>query len=141
MMSFPARLLMCQVRVNTGPALLMWFHTENLKTVVNVIREYYILDMEGGGLAEDVQNRETNREERTEHKHNAKEEKLTGQSQRLHIVGWNWRKIPTQRQGGTSKTPVHSRTGRQQRFSGKVFMTQPESDEGCLCCLSIRKCS
>ena len=78
-----------------------------------------ILDMEGGGLAEDVQNRETNREERTEHKHNAKEEKLTGQSQRLHIVGWNWRKIPTQRQGGTSKRPVHSRTGRQQRFSGK----------------------
>ena len=119
MMSFPARLLMCQVRVNTGPALLMWFHTENLKTVVNVIREYYILDMEGGGLAEDVQNRETNREERTEHKHNAKEEKLTGQSQRLHIVGWNWRRIPTQRQGGTSKRPVHSRTGRQQRFLGK----------------------
>ena len=119
MMSIPARLLKCQVRVNTGPALLMWFHTENLKTVVNVIREYYILDMEGGGLAEDVQNRETNREERTEHKHNAKEEKLTGQSQRLHIVGWNWRKIPTQRQGGTSKRPVHSRTGRQQRFLGK----------------------
>ena len=56
-----------------------------------------ILDMEGGGLAEDVQNRETNREETTEHKHNAKEEQLTGQSQRLHIVGWNWRKIPTQR--------------------------------------------
>ena len=27
-----------------------------------------ILDMEGGGLAEDVQNRETNREETTEHK-------------------------------------------------------------------------
>ena len=77
------------------------------------------MDMEGGGLAEDVQNRETNREERTEHKHNAKEEKLTGQSQRLHIVGWNWRKIPTQRQGGTSKRPVHSRTGRQQRFLGK----------------------
>lgn len=78
-----------------------------------------ILDMGGGGLAEDVQNRETNREERTEHKHNAKEERLTGQSQRLHIVGWNWRKIPTQRQGGTSKRPVHSRIGRQQRFSGR----------------------
>lgn len=78
-----------------------------------------ILDMEGGGLAEDVQNRETNREETTEHKHNAKEEQLTGQSQRLHIVGWNWRKIPTQRRGGTSKRPVHSSTGRQQRFSGK----------------------
>ena len=62
-----------------------------------------ILDMEGGGLAEDVQNRETNREETTEHKHNAKEEQLTGQSQRLHIVGWNWRKIPTQRQGGTKQ--------------------------------------
>ena len=34
--------------------------------------------MEGGGLAEDVQNREANREERTEHKHNANKEQLTG---------------------------------------------------------------
>ena len=85
-----------------------------------------ILDMEGGGLAEDVQNRETNREETTEHKHNAKEEQLTGQSQILHIVGWNWRKTPTQRQGGTSKRPVHSSTGRQQRFSGKSIHDSTE---------------
>ena len=55
------------------------------------------LDKEGGGIAEDVQNREANREERTEDKHDAKEEESTGQSQGLWIVGWNWRKMPTQR--------------------------------------------
>ena len=56
-----------------------------------------ISNKEGGGLTEDVKNRETNREKRTEDKHNAKEEEPTGQSQRLRKVGWNWRKIPTQR--------------------------------------------
>ena len=56
-----------------------------------------ISNKEGGGLTEDVKNRETNREKRTEDKHNTKEEEPTGQSQRLRKVGWNWRKIPTQR--------------------------------------------
>ena len=56
-----------------------------------------ISNKEGGGHTEDVKNRETNREKRAEDKHNAREEEPTGQSQRLRKVGWNWRKIPTQR--------------------------------------------
>ena len=46
-------------------------------------------NMEGGGLEEDVQNRETRREERTEDRHEGKDERPIGQCQRLQIVGWN----------------------------------------------------
>ena len=56
-----------------------------------------ISNMERGGLVEDVQNRETRREENTKDEHEAKEEQITGQRQRLRIVGWNWWKIPTQK--------------------------------------------
>ena len=67
-----------------------------------------LLNMEGGGL-EDVQNRETRREDRTEDEHEGKDEQPSGQCQRLQIVGWNWWKT-----SGTSKRPVYSRTGNQQ---------------------------
>ena len=55
-----------------------------------------ISNMEGGELVEAVKI-ETRREEKTKDVHEAKEEQPTGQSQRLRIVGWNWRKIPTQK--------------------------------------------
>ena len=67
-----------------------------------------LLNMAGGGL-EDVQNRETRREERTEDEHEGKDEQPSGQCQRLQIVGWNWWKT-----SGTSKIPGYSRTGNQQ---------------------------
>ena len=44
-------------------------------------------NIEGGGLEEDVQNRETRREERTEDEHEGKDEQPIGQCQRLQIVG------------------------------------------------------
>ena len=66
-----------------------------------------LLNMAGGGL-EDVQNRETRREERTEDEHEGKDEQPSGQCQRLQIVGWNWWKT-----SGTSKRPVYSSTGNQ----------------------------
>jgi len=56
-----------------------------------------ISNMERGEPVEDVQNRETRREQKTKDEHEAKEEQPTGQSQRLRIVGWNWWKIPTQK--------------------------------------------
>ena len=43
-------------------------------------------NIEGGGL-EDVQNRETRREARTEDEHKRKDEQAIGQCQRLQIVG------------------------------------------------------
>ena len=66
-----------------------------------------LLNMEGGGL-ENVQSRETRREERTEDEHEGKDEQPIDQSQRRQIVGWNWWKT-----SGTSKRPVYSRTGDQ----------------------------
>ena len=44
-------------------------------------------NMEGGGLEEDVQNRETKREERTEDEHEGKDEQPIDQCRRLQIVG------------------------------------------------------
>ena len=52
-----------------------------------------ISNKEGGRLAEDVKNRETNSEKRKEDKHNAKEE----EPKTAESGTWNWRKIPTQR--------------------------------------------
>ena len=83
MMSFPARLLTYQMRVNIGAALLIWFQPENSNTVVYVIRIKYRSNKEGGGLAEDVQNRETSREEVTKDEHKAIQEQPTGQSQSI----------------------------------------------------------
>ena len=65
-------------------------------------------NMDGGALEEDVQNRETRREERTEDEHEGKDEQPIDQCQRLQIVGWNWWKT-----SGTRKRPVYSRTGHQ----------------------------
>ena len=65
-----------------------------------------VSNMEGGALEEDVQNRETRREERTEDDHEGKDEQPIDQCQRLQIVGWNWWKT-----SGTRKRPLYSRTG------------------------------
>ena len=54
-----------------------------------------LLNMEGGGLEEDVQNGETRREERREDEYEGKDEQPTRQCQRLQVVGLNWRKTST----------------------------------------------
>ena len=63
-------------------------------------------NMEACGHEEDVQNRETRKEERTEDEHEGKDEQPTGQHQRLQIVRWNWWKTSE-----TRTRPVYSRTG------------------------------
>ena len=57
-MNFLPRLLMCHALVCIGPALLIWFQSENLNMVLNVI-----LHREVGERAEDFQNGKTNRKE------------------------------------------------------------------------------
>ena len=57
-MNFLPRLLMCHAIVCIGPALLIWFQSENLNMVLNVI-----LPREVGERAEDFQNGKTNRKE------------------------------------------------------------------------------
>ena len=66
-MNFLPRLLMCHAIVCIGPALLIWFQSENLNMVLNVI-----LYREGGELAEDFQNGETSRKETRLDKYKAK---------------------------------------------------------------------
>ena len=61
------RLLMCHAIVCIGPALLIWFHSENLNMVLNMI-----LYREGGELAQDFQNGETSRKETRLDKYKAK---------------------------------------------------------------------
>ena len=78
-----------------GSPFLIWFHVEN--SGVDCDKRVNVSNMEGGGL-EDVQNRETRREERTEDEHEDKDEQPIGRCQRLQIVGRNWWKT-----SGTSK--------------------------------------
>ena len=58
-MNLLPRILMCHAIVCIAPALLIWFQSENLNMVLNVI-----LYREGGELAEDFQNGETSRKRR-----------------------------------------------------------------------------
>ena len=58
-----------------------------LKHGVECDKRVNLSNIEGGGLEEDVQNRDTRREERTQDEHEGKDEQPIGQCQRLQIVG------------------------------------------------------
>ena len=79
-----------------------------------------LLNMEGGGL-ENVQSRETRREERTEDEHEGKDEQPSGQCQRLQIVGGI---------GGKrlelARDQFIQGLGISNDLQGKVFMSQQE---------------
>ena len=67
MMNFLPRLLMCHAILSIGPALLIWFQSENLNMVLNVISH-----RERGEIADDFQNGETSRKETRDNEQKAK---------------------------------------------------------------------
>ena len=63
-----------------------WFSLPDMVPGDECDERVNLWNVEGGGL-EDVQNRETRREERTEDEHEGKDEQTICQCQRLQIVG------------------------------------------------------